>query len=435
MYQILIKKNRQYILLWCVWCLSVMSIQAQKRSSLEQSRNKVAAQIQKTSQAIWKTRSVQKKTTKELNYIHSKLLSSESSIATLELEIDSIHSSIDRKKEIVAALNVDVVAIRNIYKKVIREWYRIKLKKATTNTILVNNTSNKLYQKKSYLEYLTNQIKVKLLAIQKAEEDIVRYVQRLEESKMEILALLEEKQDEKEKLAYKKSAAIKRVATLNKKEQILRAELKQKRRQKIQLSQKIEQIIKEQIAAAKKAARQQREAAAARRAAELARAKRSTKQKDKQSLSYQPTLVPKEIRSTNSFATKKGQLMSPIYQGRVVANFGKRRHPTLKDVYINNNGIDIKGQYNSIARNVYEGVVVSVFAVPGMNNAVMVKHGDYFTTYSNIAQVYVKQGQAVKTGAQLGSIGRDTENGGHLLHFEIWNGKQKENPAHWLAGH
>lgn len=434
MYQILIKNNSRPILLWwCIWCCSVMSVQAQHRGSLEKSRNKVAAKIQKTSQAIWKTRSVQKKTTKELNYIHSKLLSSESSIQTLELEVDSIHTSINRKKEIIAALNLDVVGIRNIYKKVVREWYRAKLKRQSTNTILVHETSNKLNQKKAYLEYLTNRIKIKLKTIQKIEEDLFGYLQGLESSKAEILVLLEDKQSEKEKLAYKKNYAVKRVSELKEKEKLLRLELKKNRRQKIQLSQKIEQIIKEQIAAAKKAARRQREAAAAKKAADLARAKRAAKQR--QSSSYQPTLIPENVNNTSKFATQKGRLMSPIYQGRVVANFGKRKHPTLKDVYINNNGIDIKGQYNSVARNVYEGVVVSVFAVPGMNNAVMVKHGDYFTTYSNIAQVYVKQGQAVKTGAQLGSIGRDTEKGGHLLHFEIWNGKQKENPAHWLAGH
>jgi murein DD-endopeptidase MepM/ murein hydrolase activator NlpD len=75
---------------------------------------------------------------------------------------------------------------------------------------------------------------------------------------------------------------------------------------------------------------------------------------------------------------------------------------------------------------------VSVFAVPGNGNAVMLKHGDYYSTYSNLEQVSVKRGDNVKSAAQLGTVGKDSNTGNYLLHFEIWEGKNKENPEDWL---
>ena len=62
----------------------------------------------------------------------------------------------------------------------------------------------------------------------------------------------------------------------------------------------------------------------------------------------------------------------------------------------------------------------------------MVKHGDYYTTYSNIAKVYVKKGDHLRTGGQIGTIGRDTNAGGHFMHFELWRNKTKENPSSWI---
>ncbi len=136
--------------------------------------------------------------------------------------------------------------------------------------------------------------------------------------------------------------------------------------------------------------------------------------------------------ATKNFAAQRGNLLSPIYHGKIVGRYGQYAHPTFKDVMINNNGIDLSGQYNSVVRNVYTGTVVSVFAIPGLNNAVMVKHGDYYTTYSNVAKVYVKQGQRLQTGGQIGTIGRAAKGGGYLLHFELWYNKQKQNPLPWI---
>jgi murein DD-endopeptidase MepM/ murein hydrolase activator NlpD len=62
----------------------------------------------------------------------------------------------------------------------------------------------------------------------------------------------------------------------------------------------------------------------------------------------------------------------------------------------------------------------------------MLKHGEYYSAYSNLESVSVKRGDKLKSGAQLGIVGKDSNTGSYLLHFEIWEGKNKEDPEDWL---
>jgi murein DD-endopeptidase MepM/ murein hydrolase activator NlpD len=99
----------------------------------------------------------------------------------------------------------------------------------------------------------------------------------------------------------------------------------------------------------------------------------------------------------------------------------------------NNNGIDIETTSGNEARAVFNGVVSRIFTLPGYNNSIIIRHGNYLTLYSNIDQVYVKQGDMVNTGQVLGKIYTDVEKGNStLLHFEIWKEQTKLDPLSWI---
>ena len=98
-----------------------------------------------------------------------------------------------------------------------------------------------------------------------------------------------------------------------------------------------------------------------------------------------------------------------------------------------NSGIDIQATPGADARAVFNGVVTRVFVVPGYNNSVIVRHGNYLTVYSNLSQVYVKAGDTVSTRQALGKIYSDPEEGqATILHFQLWKEKTKLNPLPWL---
>jgi len=390
---------------------------AQSRVDLEKKRRSIDAQINKTNKQLKHTRYQQKSIKKKLQGLHQAIGSSEGVISLLHGELDTINHYIDRKIGVVEQLEKDLALLRQNYKKIIRQLYRYRLQNNALSFILSAKSFNQAYHRWIYLQNLEEKRSQQAKAIKKAQADLAKYVNALEGQKHQKNALLDQELSEQEQLLKEKSTQARQIQQLQKQERRLRANIKRKKRYKKQLSRKIASIIREQIAKAKREARRR----------EQQRKKRTLAYSNKKKKSQQ-----KRSKASSSFSKHKGKLMWPVYQGRVISRFGKQQHPKFKDVYINNNGIDIQGQYNSVIRSVYKGVVVSIFAIPGLNNAVMVKHGDYFTTYSNLAKVYVKTGQRIKTGAQLGSIGRDSQNGGHSMHFELWHGKQKQNPSYWL---
>ena len=159
---------------------------------------------------------------------------------------------------------------------------------------------------------------------------------------------------------------------------------------------------------------------------ELAARKKARKPKPK------PKVRNKPKEENSDFAQMKGRLPMPVKGGSVVATFGKKVHPEFNHLYTQNNGIDIQASKSSEIQAVHKGEVVSVFSIPGMNTAVMLKHGTYFTTYANLENVKIKKGQILEKGQKIGSIGRSGSGTNYLLHFEIWKGKNKENPMRWL---
>ncbi|MDY3858506.1 MAG: peptidoglycan DD-metalloendopeptidase family protein, partial [Muribaculaceae bacterium] len=135
-----------------------------------------------------------------------------------------------------------------------------------------------------------------------------------------------------------------------------------------------------------------------------------------------------------NFAESKGLLPMPVI-GRytIVKRFGRQQHPTLKHVETNNAGIDMQTAPGASVRSVYDGEVSAIFKPDGYNTVVVIRHGNYLTVYANLGIINVKTGQKVKGGQTIGQVFSDPDDSGRsVLHFEIRNGRSKENPELWL---
>lgn len=140
------------------------------------------------------------------------------------------------------------------------------------------------------------------------------------------------------------------------------------------------------------------------------------------------------IEPETGFESLKGSLPSPV-SGRytVVKRFGRQKHPSLPHVETDNAGIDLETAKGTAVRSVCGGEVSAVFRPDGYNSVVVIRHGNYMTVYANLATVSVSTGQKVKAGQNIGAVFSDPkDNGRSVLHFEIRNGRQKENPELWL---
>lgn len=381
----------------------------QTRQELEKKRQSVTRAMNKTSQQLQSTTKNKKRALKKLQALRDSIALKTALIDSIAAHAGQLDSLKMRQQLVAQALKEDLKVLYQYHKQLVNYYYKQQL--------LSKAPSNKQQLKyQQYSQYVLGKRAYQIALVSQTQQDLSSQANFLSQQKIEKDSLLSQAQTLQEQLNTEQQQKARKMAQLKKKEHQLRQQLAAQKKSKRLLSKKIEQAILEQIAAAKAAARTYQQ-------------QQKKKQQGKNSYKNPPLLATKETRA---FAQQKGKLLWPIYQGKIIGYYGQHAHPLFKDVLLNNNGIDLQGQYNSVVRNVYEGKVVSVFTIPGYHNAVMVKHGDYYTTYSNIAKVYVKKGQWLKTGGQIGTIGRDPKGKGHLLHFELWHNKTKENPLHWI---
>lgn len=129
-----------------------------------------------------------------------------------------------------------------------------------------------------------------------------------------------------------------------------------------------------------------------------------------------------------------GKLPWPVERGVLYSSFGEHAHPYIKGIKTRNDGIDIATDEGSQARAIFDGEVRSIISVPGTPNyAILIKHGNYFTLYSNITKAIVSPGQQVKAKQNLGAIYKDPNDQSTKLQFQLWKSTTKMNPINWLA--
>lgn len=180
------------------------------------------------------------------------------------------------------------------------------------------------------------------------------------------------------------------------------------------------------------AERKAREAEEARRAEER-RAEREAREHAKEVASARKEAdealkVPTEdMRISGSFESNRGRLPMPITGGyRIVSHFGQYNVEGLRNVTLDNKGINIQGEHGAQARSIFDGEVSAVFGFGG-TMVVMVRHGSYISVYCNLSSVNVARGQKVTTRQVLGRVGQDA-----ILQFQLRKGTAKLNPEQWL---
>jgi murein hydrolase activator len=146
------------------------------------------------------------------------------------------------------------------------------------------------------------------------------------------------------------------------------------------------------------------------------------------SLTYDVDLSTEDFAS---FSALKGRLNWPVKGGRVIRKYGENRNSKLNTVTLNY-GVDIKVSESEEVKAVADGVVSALQYIPGYGSVIIITHkGDYRTVYSHLSEIYVNEGDRVRLGRLIGKVGESLE--GYILHFEIWNSRDNQNPEVWLV--
>jgi septal ring factor EnvC (AmiA/AmiB activator) len=236
------------------------------------------------------------------------------------------------------------------------------------------------------------------------------------------------KTEENNHLNDEKDEQKKVLEELSEREKSLRKELEERKKS----IRKLEKLITDMIAAEREKAMK-----AARAAAEKNKKNTGSKNSSKSSNSkdkkeeFKMELTPEAKALSGSFANNEGKLPWPVLKGNIAQRFGKQAHPVLKGVYVDNLGVDIQTVKEEQVRAVFQGKVITVAEVPGMNKVVMIQHGEYFTVYAKMKTVSVKVGEEVASKQNIGTVYTDKDEVTQLQ-FQIWKNNIKLDPEEWL---
>jgi septal ring factor EnvC (AmiA/AmiB activator) len=277
--------------------------------------------------------------------------------------------------------------------------------------ILSAESVGQSYRRMRYLQEYSGWRKQQAIEIAQQQKELEAKRAALEAKRKDRLALLSERKTEETELQKKEDTQKGLMADLKKKEKSLQSDLKKQQQQARELDRQIQKLIEEE----------------ARRAAE------ARKKEGKKPAKGTYAMDKAEEQLSGSFEKNKGKLPYPVTGSYVIiGRFGRQQQSTYVETI--NNGIDLQTKPGAEARAVFDGVVSRVFIVPGYNSSVIIRHGNYLTVYTNLSDVYVKAGDAVKTRQAVGKIFTDSANGNMTkMQFQLWKETTKLNPEPWLA--
>lgn len=360
-------------------------------------------------------------------------------ILTINNDVESIERELTSLERQLARLQRDLKDKKRKYDSSVQYLYKNRSIEEKLMFIFSAKSLAQTYRRLRYVrEYATYQ-RLQGEEVLKKQEQVNHKRAELRQVKAAKEGLLKEREEEKLKLEAQEKEKKTLVANLQKKQRGLQNELSKKRREANQLNARIDRLIAEEIEKARKRAAEEarREAAARKKAAEktekTSTASATTKPKPN-AAPLDPFSMSKADRElSGNFASNRGKLPMPITGAYIItSHYGQYSVEGLRNVKLDNKGIDIQGKPGAQARAIFNGKVAAVFKLNGLFN-ILIRHGNYISVYCNLSSASVKQGDEVTTKQSIGTIFSDGADGGRtVLHFQLRKEKEKLNPEPWL---
>ncbi|HPQ07597.1 MAG TPA: peptidoglycan DD-metalloendopeptidase family protein [Bacteroidia bacterium] len=408
--------------------------QNNSKSSLEKKKKKLEQEISMINNMLKETSISKKLSISQIIILKKKLEMREELIRTIQQELNKVNDEITQTQNNINALQSELVKLKNDYARILQLAQIKQSSKGMDDLLFIFSAQNfyQAYQRFKYVQEYTSFRK-------KQGEEIIKHQQKLQEQLALLQTQLEEKkqllsqeEQEKQTLAEEKSQEEQELQSIQKKEKELRAELEKKKKQAQELQLAIKKLIEEEIKRKKEEAEKM-----AKLKAEKEKTKTSGKKETKITEKAEKPMVPvlsKEAEITgNNFELNKGKLPWPITSGFICADYGEYEHPAIKGFMMFNNGIELCSQQPVKVYAVFNGEVTGIALSPMGGKLVIIRHGEYLTVYSNLQEVFVKQGEKVNIKQAIGTLMHNDENNNYSLNFQVWKGQQTMNPKSWLA--
>lgn len=425
------------ILISCLWLAVPLSAQSNKLiRELESKRGALQKQIAESESILKDTKKDVGSQLNSLAALTGQIEERKRYILAINNDVDAIERELNSLERQLRALEKDLKDKKKKYEASVQYLYKNKSIEEKLMFIFSAKNLGQTYRRMRYVrEYATYQ-RLQGEEILKKQEQIRKKKAERQQVKAAKENLLKEREGEKVKLEEQEKEKRTLVANLQKKQKGLQSEINKKRREANQLNARIDKLINEEIERARKRAQEEaRREAAARKKTEGKENQSSsgtrTTEKSKPLDTYTMSKADREL--SGNFAANRGKLPMPISGAYIItSHYGQYAVEGLRNVKLDNKGIDIQGKPGAQARAIFDGKVAAVFQLNGLFN-VLIRHGNYISVYCNLSSASVKIGDTVKTKQSIGQVFSDgTDNGRTVLHFQLRREKEKLNPEPWL---
>jgi len=410
------------------------------KAQLERERLATLRRIKETSRILEQTQRQKEASLGQLNALKEKLTVQQGVIRNISSELRYIETDVQQTEQQVQQTRQSLDQLKAEYGRMIYSASKTANSYNRIMFLFASESFNQFMLRLRYIRQYSEVRKAQAAQISGTQQRLTQQLTGLKIKKEEKGQLLNTQVAEKSNLLTMKTQQDQVVTKLSQQEQGLRQELADRQRAISRLDNLIAERVREEIAraarvaAAKAAAREraQRAAAANRSADGPGRTYSDAGSEPAPVRTDRVTLTPEAAVLSSSFAENRGQLLWPVAKGFISQRFGRHNHPVLKNVVVENRGIDIQTNAGEPVRAIFDGKVLTVANVPGMNNIVMIQHGEYFTVYAKLRGVSVSEGQTVKMRQPIGTVYTNSE-GTSELQFQLWRNSSNLNPENWIG--
>lgn len=413
-------------LLFLILCLASFQTFSQSSAELKRRKDKLTEEIESLNQSLRKTALNKKGSLRQLNLVKAQINQREKKINIINSEIRNLDNEIVDNNNNVRSLQNQLDQLKKEYAAMVLFAFRNQSAHNKLMFLFAAKDFNQAYKRLKYLQqfgtYRTRQAEY----IKSTQKDLNNKIVQLDKNKKEKSSLLQDQEKEKATLGKERNTQSSVVSKLSKQEKQTKQEIAAKNREAAKLNKAISAAVRKEIAEATRIAEAEAKAAAAK-----------AKSENKAAPAPKPiskgadilAATPEAAKLSNDFLGNRGRLPWPVTRGIIISEFGSS---TVQGVPVDNDGIDIKTVSGSAVQAVFEGEVSQVQNMGG-TYLIILRHGQYFTMYSNLRSASVSKGQKVAYKQAIGVAAPDAVSGDPQVHFELWKGLTPQNPTGWIT--
>lgn len=370
--------------------------------SLQEQIRQAEEEIRRSNELLQKTKKDKELNQTELKLVQSRIRSRREVVTSLEKQIALLEAEISSREGTVGAMSAELEHLKEEYAAMVREAYRNYRLNNFALFLFAADDFKDATRRINYMRRYNRAREAKAARLMALAQDIGNEIEELNGQREELDGTKQSHSQELTTLSRDESQYRSSVNQLSQQESRIAGEVRAKQQQIDKAQQEIQRLIAEE--------------------ARRNQAEQHTEAQDR----YITEL-------SGWFDENRGKLPYPVRGGVITDRYGTHPHPTQRGLTVNNKGINIAGERGSAVNCVFEGTVSKVFALPGYNNCVMVRHGDYITLYANLASVAVRAGDNIGLNQRVGGLADSGNPDDVYLHFEIWKETTNLNPEQWLG--